>query len=126
MRTLTILTSAILGSATLVAAQGRQPSQVPEEMHAVRQALARHHPSLLRGAPLPGNAHAIWFIANDQGVVIAHGLRDSLPSTVGFNAIPAILPELNGRAYRSFTLTVADSTGPASSVSVLWVVLRKG
>jgi hypothetical protein len=126
MRTFAILvSSALLFGAASLTAQDLQQGQTPALNRAIHRAIATHYASLLRGAPLPDNAHAIWFIADDQGNVVAHGVRASLPSKLEFKAIPAILPELNGRPYRGFTVTSAASTGPAQDVEVLWVVLGK-
>jgi hypothetical protein len=125
MRAIAIFaTSALLLGAVSLEAQ--DPNQETQEYgRVIHRAVATYYPSLLRGAALPDKAHAIWFIADDQGKVMAHGVREALPSTVGFKAIPAILPALNGREYHSVTMTKAAVTGPGSDVSVLWVVLGK-
>jgi len=126
MRAIAIFaTSALLFGAGSLEAQDLN-QQTQEYSRAIHRAVATYYPSLLRGAALPDKAHAIWFIADDQGKVVAHGMRESLPSSVGFKAIPAILPELNGREYHSVTMTKAAATGPAGEVSVLYVVLGKG
>jgi len=102
-----------------------QPSHGRDWGPEIQQALHEYYPQLFRGAALEHDAHGIWFIADPAGQVLGHGLRDSLPEAVAFNAIPAIVPELNGRPHQLFELTYADSIPPGVSVAVLWVVLRK-
>ena len=116
---------ALMSAAGPARAQTPEPGQISELAQVIHRAVATHHASLLGGTPLPANARVLWFIADDQGNVIEHGVRESLPATVRFSAIPAILPELSGRAYTRFSLSSAAESGPGRDVSVLWVVLRK-
>jgi len=113
----------------LLACAPPKPQRVQPPTHRnwsaeIHQAVLDYYPDLLRGSPLANDARAIWFISDPDGRVLDHGIRDSLPETVAFKAIPRIVPETKGRRYDSFTLTSADSLGAGASVGVLWIVLR--
>lgn len=86
-------------------------------------AVRTHYGDLLRGRPLPNGARAIWFLGDSTGTVLATGIRPTLPRTVGFDAIPSLVPDLGTRRYQGFTLTGAGRTGRAADVTVLWVEL---
>lgn len=110
-----------LDSALLASDEKHRALELSREW--IAAAVRTYYAELLAGRPLQSGARTIWFLGDATGAVIATGTRAALPDTVGFDALPTLVPEIGTRAYEGFTLTGAGPEGPAADVTVLWIAL---